>query len=101
MSLHELLLTKTNMFHGITEEVSADLLLLLDHLHNELLVCGGVLTTQELTTLLQQFLLLFRETCSGILHYDTEDILVVREGKKSIGLALGLPEGRDLLEGLI
>ena len=46
MSLHKLLLRQPDMFHGVSEEVSADLLFLLYHVHNEILVLVSLLPSK-------------------------------------------------------
>ena len=79
MCLHELLLRQPDMFHGISEEVSADLLFLLNHVHDEFLVLACLLRSQQLSALSQELTLFLSKTLSRIPHDDLEDILVVGE----------------------
>ena len=79
MSLHELLLRQSDVIHSIGEEISADLLLLLNHVHDELLVLACPLLSEQLSALPQELTLFLSKALSRILHDDLEDIFVVGE----------------------
>jgi hypothetical protein len=96
MSLHELLLGDPYVLHRISEEISADLLFLLHHFHDKLLIFTILTCSLDFSSFLQQFRLLLSEALSRVFHDNLEDILVVGESKKAVGFALGLTESLDL-----
>lgn len=57
MSLHEFLFIQADVLHGFCKEISAGLLLLINHFHNELLVLVRLVVAEEVTALYQELLL--------------------------------------------
>lgn len=100
MHLHELLLIKSDVVHGVLKKISAGCLLLLDHLLHELLVLGGLALLEELSSLLEELSLLLVELGLSVLLNDKEDVLVVREAEEAVHFLAGCAEGVDLLEDL-
>jgi hypothetical protein len=76
----------------VFKEVFACLFLHHDTFQHKLLALGDIAATEKLLLLSFKFLLFLSEVCLRILDYDGNDILVVGEGKDSIGLTLGLTQ---------
>jgi hypothetical protein len=87
MCLHEFLLSKTNLFHGFSQEICADLFLLLDHIVHKVPVLIHLSSFKKYTTLLEEFLLFLGKAQASILHYYREYILVVAECKEAVSFA--------------